>query len=129
MAKAVGARQLSDLSASFPGALSSWGFKALAASQLAFGARRPTFNVGVSNVPGPQVPLYMNGAQATRFFGVAPIFSGTALVVGVFSYCGVIDASFVSCRRIVPDPEFLAECMGVAFAELRASVAPTPAGA
>ena len=77
-----GAKQLSELSASFPGALTSWGFKALASSQLLFGARRPTFNVGVSNVLGPQAPLYMNGARVERFFGVAPIFHGTALVFG-----------------------------------------------
>jgi diacylglycerol O-acyltransferase len=122
MAHAVGARNLSELSASFPGALNVWGFKALAATQLAFGARRPTFNVGVSNVPGPQVPLYMNGARGVRFFGVAPIFSGTALVVGVFSYCGVIDVTFVSCRRVVPDPGFLAECLQASYADLLAAL-------
>ena len=117
-----GAKQLSELSASFPGALTSWGFKALASSQLLFGARRPTFNVGVSNVPGPQAPLYMNDARVERFFGVAPIFHGTALVFGVFSYRGAIDVTFVSCRRIVPDPAFLAECLQASYDELLAIV-------
>jgi len=121
-----GAKQLSELSASFPGALTSWGFKALASSQLLFGARRPTFNVGVSNVPGPQAPLYMNGARVERFFGVAPIFHGTALVFGVFSYRGAIDVTFVSCRRIVPDPAFLAECLQASYDELLA-IAQSPA--
>ena len=111
MQKAIGARALSEFSASFPGALNSWGFKALSASQLIFGTRRPMANVGVSNVPGPQVPLYMNGARAERFFGVAPIFHGSALVFAVFSYCGRIDVTFVSCRRVVPDPALLAECV------------------
>ncbi|MBV8294956.1 MAG: wax ester/triacylglycerol synthase family O-acyltransferase, partial [Mycobacterium sp.] len=117
MQKAIGARELSEFSASFPGALSSWGFKALAASQLMFGRRRPMANVGVSNVPGPQVPLYMNGARADRFFGVAPIFHGSALVVGVFSYCGRIEVTFVSCRRVVPDPAFFAECLQSSYDE------------
>ncbi|AEF39239.1 wax ester/triacylglycerol synthase family O-acyltransferase [Hoyosella subflava] len=117
MQRAVGARQLSELSASFPGALTSWGFKTLAATQILFGSRRPMFNVGVSNVPGPQVPLYMNGARAQRFFGVAPILSGTALAFGVFSYCGVVDITFVSCRRALPDPELLAECLQASFDE------------
>ncbi|MBV8293563.1 MAG: DUF1298 domain-containing protein, partial [Mycobacterium sp.] len=112
-----GARELSEFSASFPGALSSWGFKALAASQLMFGSRRPMANVGVSNVPGPQVPLYMSGARAERFFGVAPVFHGSALVFGVFSYCGRIEVTFVSCRRVVPDPAFLAECLQASYDE------------
>jgi diacylglycerol O-acyltransferase / wax synthase len=121
MQKAIGAVALSEFSASFPGALNSWGFKALAASQLIFGSRRPMANVGVSNVPGPQVPLYMNGARAVRFFGVAPIFHGSALVFGVFSYCGRIEVTFVSCRRVVPDPAFLAECVQGAHDELLAA--------
>jgi hypothetical protein len=111
----------------FPGALNSWGFKALAASQLIFGNRRPMANVGVSNVPGPQVPLYMNGARAERFFGVAPIFHGSALVFGVFSYCGLIEVTFVSCRRVVPDPESLAECVQASYDELLAKVQATEA--
>jgi WS/DGAT/MGAT family acyltransferase len=127
MQKAIGAQALSEFSASFPGALNSWGFKALAASQLIFGNRRPMANVGVSNVPGPQVPLYMNGARAERFFGVAPIFHGSALVFGVFSYCGLIEVTFVSCRRVVPDPESLAECVQASYDELLAKVQATEA--
>lgn len=119
MQRAIGARQLSELSASFPGALSSIGFKTLASAQLIFGNRLPVFNVGVSNVPGPQAPLYLNGAQAERFFGVAPIFHGTALVFGVFSYRGGIEVTFVSCRRLLSDPEFLTECLRASYEELQ----------
>jgi hypothetical protein len=90
-----------------------------------FGSRRPMANVGVSNVPGPQVPLYMNGARAQRFFGVAPVFHGSALMFGVFSYCGQIEVTFVSCRRVVPDPAFLAECLQAAYDELIAALEPT----
>jgi hypothetical protein len=124
MQQAVGARELSELSASFPGALTSWGFKTLAATALLFGNRRPMFNVGVSNVPGPQAPLYMNGARAERIFGVAPIFDGTALVFGVFSYRGSIEVTFVSCRRVVPDPTFLAECLQSAYDEMLVALGP-----
>jgi diacylglycerol O-acyltransferase / wax synthase len=127
MQRAIGARALSEFSASFPGALNSWAFKAVAASQLIFGNRRPMANVGISNVPGPQVPLYMNGARAERFFGVAPIFHGMALVFGVFSYCGRIEVTFVSCRRVVPDPAFLAECIQSSYDELLAKLQAPPA--
>jgi hypothetical protein len=64
----------------------------------------------------------MNGARAERFFGVAPIFHGSALIFGVFSYCGRIEVTFVSCRRIVPDPAFLAECLQAAYDELIAAL-------
>jgi hypothetical protein len=68
----------------------------------------------------------MNGARIERIFGVAPIFHGTALVFGVFSYRGMIDVTFVSCRRIVPDPAFLAECLQASFDELL-DIAQSPA--
>ena len=126
MQKAIGAGELSEFSASFPGALSSWGFKTLAVTQMMFGSRRPLANVGVSNVPGPQVPLYMNGARAERFFGVAPVFHGSALNFGVFSYRERIEVTFVSCRRIVPDPAFLAECLQAAYDELIAALEMAP---
>lgn len=60
----------------------------------------------------------MNGARAERFFGVALIFHGTAVVFGVFSYRGTIDVTFVSCRRVVPDPALLAECLQASHDEL-----------
>ena len=66
------------------------------------------------------------GLQLERFFGVAPIFHGTGLVFGVFSYRGEIDLTFVSCRRLVPDPEFLAECVRESYEELRAAAGPPP---
>jgi diacylglycerol O-acyltransferase len=68
----------------------------------------------------------MNGARAERFFAVAPIFDGTALVFGVFSYRGNIELTFVSCRRVVPDPTFLAECVQSAYDEMLSALAPTP---
>ena len=64
------------------------------------------------------------------FFGVAPIFHGSAQIFGVFSYCGCIDVTFVSCRRIVSDPAFLAECLQATHDELLGalkSTAPKPA--
>jgi hypothetical protein len=70
---------------------------------------------------GPQAPLYLNGARAERFFGVAPIFHGTAVVFGVFSYCRRIEVTFVSCRRLLLDPEFPTECLRASYEELGSS--------
>jgi len=43
----------------------------------------------------------------------------------VFSYCGRIEVTFVSCRRVVPDPAFLAECVQASYDELLAKL-PAP---
>ena len=127
MQQAIGAREPLPAQRQLPRRAEPWGFKTLASTQLLFGNRRPLFNVGVSNVPGPQVPLYMNGARAERIFGVAPIFDGTALVFGVFSYRGGIEVTFASCRRVVPDPAFLAECVQASHDQLLAQMELTPA--
>jgi len=80
---------------------------------------RPVFNCVVTNVPGPQVPLYSGGARLVTQFGLGPVVDGMALIHPVFSYCGEITISFTSCREIMPDPEFYAACIEESFHELR----------
>jgi hypothetical protein len=46
---------------------------------------------------------------------------------GVFSYCGRIEVTVVSCRRVVPDPAFLADCLQVSYEELLAKAQVPPA--
>ncbi|MEE4382565.1 MAG: WS/DGAT domain-containing protein, partial [Pseudomonadales bacterium] len=48
-----------------------------------------------------------------------PIVDGLALIHPVFSYCGEITISFTSCREILPDPAFYAECIEASYHELR----------
>jgi diacylglycerol O-acyltransferase len=121
MQHAIGARELSELSARLPGALSSIGFQN--AGKRAVDLRQPPACVQRRRLErsGPQAPLYLNGARAERFFGVAPIFHGTAVVFGVFSYCGRIEVTFVSCRRLLLDPEFPTECLRASYEELGSS--------
>jgi hypothetical protein len=64
----------------------------------------------------------LSGLSSESIFGVAPIFHGSALVFGVFSYCGRIEVSFGSCRRVVPDPAFLAKCVQASYDELLAKL-------
>ncbi|MEJ2089950.1 MAG: WS/DGAT domain-containing protein [Gammaproteobacteria bacterium] len=77
------------------------------------------FNCVVTNVPGPQVPLYSAGARMVTQFGLGPIFDGMGLIFPVFSYCGTIMISLTSCREMVPDPEFFGRCLEDSFAELK----------
>jgi hypothetical protein len=67
--------------------------------------------INIRIVPTPINESLPREAAPGGFFGVAPIFHGSALVFGVFSYCGRIEVTFVSCRRVVRDPAFLGGCV------------------
>jgi hypothetical protein len=76
------------------------------------------FNVIISNVPGPTEPLYMMGAKLVYWSGVMPISEGSGgLFFAVSSYCGKLFISPTSSPVIVPDPEFLAECLRASISE------------
>ena len=99
--EAVPATILQDLSALVPTALS--GLAARAFFRMA-AAPGPPVNLFVSNVPGPQLPLYVAGA---RVLGVYPVSAVSDLTGGLnitlFSYNGALDFGLIACRELVPD--------------------------
>ncbi|MGH3448641.1 MAG: WS/DGAT domain-containing protein, partial [Nocardioidaceae bacterium] len=98
---AVPATILQDLSTVIPTALS--GLAAKAIFQMAAFDAFP-FNLFVSNVPGPQVPLYIGGARVLGVYPVSAVTDVTgALNVTLFSYDGSVDFGLIACREIVPD--------------------------
>lgn len=62
-------------------------------------------NMTVSNVRGPDVPLYMAGAQLVLFLPVSAISNDMGLNVTAFSYNGTLWVCFISCRKMMPDPK------------------------
>ena len=98
---ALPATLLQDLSAMVPTALS--GLAARALFRLVSMPGVPV-NLFVSNVPGPQLPLWIAGA---RVEGIYPVSAVTELTGGLnitlFSYDGSLDVGFVACREMVPD--------------------------
>jgi len=86
------------------------------------GHHRPFFNVTITNVPGPPVPLYAAGARIHSAFGMAPILDGLGLILVVVSYYGRISIGINSCQQIVPDPENMAECFSRSLNELELAV-------
>ncbi len=78
----------------------------------------PTMNIVVSNVRGPDLPLYLAGARMVSFAPVSIALNGIGLNVTGFSYHGMMWVCSVACREMVPDPAFFADCMREAFAEL-----------
>jgi WS/DGAT/MGAT family acyltransferase len=63
----------------------------------------PPFNVVISNVPGPQFPLYGVGARLVGNYPVSAINDGVGLNITVMSYNGNVDFGLLSCRELVPD--------------------------
>lgn len=81
----------------------------------------PVFNCVVTNVPGPQVPLFSMGSKMVRNMGFGPIVDGLGLFMPILSYDGMLSISATSCREMMPDPAFFADCIQDTFDELYAS--------
>ncbi|MEO1309978.1 MAG: wax ester/triacylglycerol synthase family O-acyltransferase [Pseudomonadota bacterium] len=117
MANAVGARELSEASKLAPAMIS--GISTRLYSRLGLANRlRPMFNMVVTNVPGPQVPLYMAGARMVASYGIGPVMDSMGLFQAVTSYCGEVCIAITACREMMPDPSFYASCLQESFDEL-----------
>lgn len=88
---------------------------------------RPWFNVTITNVPGPQIPLYFAGARLLNQFGFAPIFDQFGLVFVVMSYAGSIGIGITSCPEMLPAPDTLADDLQQALNELESACVPVRA--
>ena len=82
------------------------------AARLTFGFStsrpgRPTWNLVISNVPGPQFPLYMAGAKLEANYPVSVITDGMGLNITVMSYMGHMDFGIVGDRDQMPDLDVL----------------------
>ncbi len=83
------------------------------------GISKRIFNLVVTNVPGPQVPLYAGGARMLETYPVVPLADGQGLAVGVTSYDGGLFYGFNADRDALADVDVLAASTGEAFDELR----------
>jgi diacylglycerol O-acyltransferase len=70
--------------------------------------RLPPFNLCVSNVPGPNVPVYLCGAKLLAHYPVSVITDGQGLNITVIGYLGQLHFGLLSCRELVPDLDNLA---------------------
>jgi WS/DGAT/MGAT family acyltransferase len=76
------------------------------------------YNLTVSNVPGPPVPLFAAGAQVTSVFPVIPLSDGHALSIGVLSYHGQMHFTAYADPVTLPEARELPMLLSVALAEL-----------
>jgi len=118
MSEAVGARSMTDVTQTMPGALAGIAGRLIARTGL-MSRLTPVAHCVVSNVPGPQVPLYFTGARMVASFGLGLPMEGIGLFHAVLSYNGAITVSVTSCREQMPDPSFYVQCLEESFRELR----------
>ncbi|HMG54632.1 MAG TPA: wax ester/triacylglycerol synthase family O-acyltransferase [Kofleriaceae bacterium] len=86
------------------------------------GHLRPTFNIVISNVPGPDRPLYFRGARLEAWYPMSIPIHGQALNITCTSYAGSVCFGFTGCRDTVPHLQRLAVYCGEALSELEGAV-------
>jgi hypothetical protein len=114
--QAVGAEALVGLAGFAPPTLHSLG------ARVASGLSRRWFNLVVTNVPGPQQPLYAGSARMLAAYPVVPLAKGQALSIGLTSYDGGVYYGLNADRDAMPDVAVLAQCLEDALAELLETV-------
>jgi WS/DGAT/MGAT family acyltransferase len=80
--------------------------------------RQPFINLVVTNIPGPQQPLYLMGARLLEAFPIVPLTRNLTVVVGILSYDGSLHFGLWADRDSFVDLEVLAGGIDDAFAEL-----------
>jgi WS/DGAT/MGAT family acyltransferase len=90
------------------------------------GRTRPMFNVTISNVPGPEKPLYFRGARLEAIYPASIVTHGQALNITCQSYAGTMDFGFTGCHSSVPSLQKLAVYSTEALEELEAAILPKP---
>ncbi len=127
---AIPAESLQDFTQFAPPAIAARAMRMYSRLRIA-DRMNPPFNLVISNVPGPNYPLYSAGAKLHHFYPVSTLVDGQGLNMTVQSYNGNLDFGFVACRELVPDVWVLTELLQDSMRELldaaEAATAPAPA--
>ncbi len=83
------------------------------------------YDLIVTNVPGPQEPMFMGGAQIVETYPAIPLSHGRTLSIGITSYAGGVYYGLVADRQAVPEADILGQCLEEALAELVETASPT----
>lgn len=118
LTNAVGAKAMTDYTQFIPATLTASAAR-LSSSFGLMNQIAPAYNCVVTNVPGPQIPLYFNGAKMLTTLGTGPVIDGTGLFHAIGSYCGEFSITATCCRTMMPDPSFYAECLQQSFNDLK----------
>ncbi|MEP7191595.1 MAG: wax ester/triacylglycerol synthase family O-acyltransferase [Actinomycetota bacterium] len=110
--RAVGAESIAGLAGFASPTLHSMG------ARLGSAMSRRLFNLIITNVPGPQQPLYVGSARMLSAYPVIPLARGQAVSIGLTSYDGGVYYGLNGDRDAMPDLDLLGQCMVDSLADL-----------
>jgi len=102
-------------------AVSEWTSSTILAVAVQLATRARPFNLVVTNVPGPQIPLYLLGAELRDCFPMVNLLANQGLGIALFSYAGALCWGFVADWDLVPDLHDLVDAVEESFAELQSA--------
>jgi hypothetical protein len=103
--------------------ISEWTTPRLLGGMVRLMSQSRPYNLVVTNVPGPQIPLYLLGARMLEMYPLVPLFSDQGLGIALFSYAGSIFWGFNADRDLVPDLHEFVRSVEESFVELREAAA------
>jgi len=118
---AVGAKTLAKMAEAVPFGVANQAARLYSRFQMAE-AHNPVFNVTITNVPGPQFPLYIEGHKLLSIMGSAPIIDGMGLIITIFSYNGFVTISPTSDQKSMPDMDVFSRYLRESANELEAAI-------
>ncbi len=117
--RAVAANRLAGIAGFAPTTFHALG------SRVAFSQFRKGYHLSITNVPGPQFPLYAAGAEMVETYPVQPLLPGQALAIGVTSYDGSVFYGVTADRDALPDIDVFGQCLTESLDELSDSASST----
>lgn len=118
---AMGAKTLANMAEAIPFGIANQAARLYSKYKISE-MHKPVFNVAITNVPGPKIPLYINGHKMITVMGSAPIIDGMGLIITILSYDGHVTISPFSDVNSMPDLDNFTKYIREAANELEAAV-------
>ncbi len=118
---AMGAKSIANMAEAVPYGVANQAAKIYSRFNMAK-MHNPAFNVVITNVPGPQFPLYIQGHKLFAAMGTAPIMNGMGLIITIFSYNGEVTISSTSDSNSMPDIDIFSRYIRESANELEAEI-------